>query len=64
MSIYKLVWDDFCSWYLEMVKPAYGSPIDKATLNNNQLFEKIVRLLHPFMPFLTEEILQLRMNRR
>lgn len=57
MSIYKLVWDDFCSWYLEMVKPAYGSPIDKATLETTiNFFEKIVRLLHPFMPFLTEEI--------
>ncbi|ANQ49014.2 valine--tRNA ligase [Flammeovirga sp. MY04] len=57
MSVYKLVWDDFCSWYLEMVKPEYGSPIDKATLEATiNFFEKIVRLLHPFMPFLTEEI--------
>jgi valyl-tRNA synthetase len=57
MSIYKLVWDDFCSWYLEMVKPAYGSPIDLKTLEDTKLFFlKILKLLHPFMPFITEEL--------
>ena len=57
MGIYKLVWDDFCSWYLEMIKPAYQQPIDAetyaATLN---FFERIIKLLHPFMPFITEEL--------
>lgn len=57
MDSYKLVWDDFCAWYLEMVKPAYQQPIDevtyKATVN---FFERILKLLHPFMPFLTEEL--------
>ncbi len=57
MSIYKLVWDDFCSWLLELVKPAYGDPIDRETYNKIiVLFESNLRLLHPFMPFLTEEI--------
>ncbi|MCH8331544.1 MAG: valine--tRNA ligase, partial [Bacteroidetes bacterium] len=57
MSMYTLIWDDFCSWYLEMVKPEFGQPIDKisydATIN---YFEKLVQLLHPFMPFITEEL--------
>ncbi|WP_316837867.1 valine--tRNA ligase [Pedobacter nutrimenti] len=57
MATYKLVWDDFCAWYLEMVKPAYQHPIDaeslKATIG---FFERILKLLHPFMPFLTEEL--------
>jgi valyl-tRNA synthetase len=57
MVTYKLVWDDFCSWYLEMVKPNYGSPIDLITYNKTiQQLEKILKLLHPFMPFLSEEI--------
>ena len=57
MSIYKLVWDDFCSWLLELVKPAYGDPIDRETYDKIiVLFENNLRLLHPFMPFLTEEI--------
>ena len=57
MSIYKLVWDDFCSWLLELVKPAYGDPIDRETYDKIiALFESNLRLLHPFMPFLTEEI--------
>jgi len=57
MSVYKLIWDDFCSWYLEMIKPAYQQPIDKATLDATIIiFEKLLRLLHPFMPFITEEI--------
>jgi len=59
MSIYKLVWDDFCSLYLEMVKPEFGKPIDRLTLNQTrQFFEEVVKLLHPFMPFISEEIWQ------
>ncbi len=59
MSIYKLVWDDFCSWFLEMIKPAYQQPIDAATFNKViELFEANLKLLHPYMPFLTEEIWQ------
>lgn len=57
MSTYKLVWDDFCAWYLEMVKPAYQHPIDAETMKVTLgYFEKILSLLHPFMPFITEEI--------
>ena len=59
MKIYKLVWDDFCSWLLEMIKPAFGSPIDSKTYNEViRLFEDCLKLLHPFMPFVTEEIWQ------
>ena len=57
MSIYKLVWDDFCSWFLEMIKPAYQHPIDKITFDIViEMMENNLKLLHPFMPFLTEEI--------
>ena len=57
MSLYKLIWDDFCSWLLELVKPEYGKPIDKITHDKViVLFENNLRLLHPFMPFLTEEL--------
>lgn len=57
MDSYKLVWDDFCAWYLEMVKPAYQQPIDEATYKATvNFFERILKLLHPFMPFLTEEL--------
>lgn len=57
MGIYKLVWDDFCSWYLEMVKPEYGKPIDTETLAvTNNFFRRLMQLLHPFMPFITEEV--------
>jgi valyl-tRNA synthetase len=57
MSLYKLVWDDFCSSYLEMIKPAYQKPIDKATLDSSlAYFEEILKLLHPYMPFISEEI--------
>ncbi|WP_342647675.1 valine--tRNA ligase [Mucilaginibacter sp. CSA2-8R] len=57
MAVYKLVWDDFCAWYLEMVKPPYQQPIDKATYEVTiSYFEDILKLLHPFMPFITEEL--------
>lgn len=57
MSIYKLVWDDFCSWFLEMIKPAYLQPIDKKTFDKTiEILENNLKLLNPFMPFLTEEI--------
>ena len=59
MEVYRLFWDEFSSWYLEMIKPAYGSPIDsttyKATLD---FFDALMKMLHPFMPFITEEIWQ------
>lgn len=59
MTIYKLIWDDFCSSYLEMVKPPYGSPVSAQALSATAgLFEELMKLLHPFMPFLTEEIYQ------
>ena len=59
MATYKLVWDDFCSWFLEMIKPAYQQPIDKATFDKAiEMLENNLKLLHPFMPFLTEEIWQ------
>ncbi len=57
MNLYNFIWDDFCSWYLEMIKPEYGAPIDPATLQQTvDLFETLTILLHPFMPFVTEEI--------
>jgi len=57
MGIYKLVWDDFCSWFLEMIKPAYQQPIDSITFAKAiEMLENNMKLLHPFMPFLTEEI--------
>ncbi|MGJ8732617.1 MAG: valine--tRNA ligase [Cellulophaga sp.] len=59
MSIYKLVWDDYSSWLLEIVKPAYQQPIDRTTYNALiSVFEENLKLLHPFMPFLTEEVWQ------
>ncbi|MEZ4801986.1 MAG: valine--tRNA ligase [Gelidibacter sp.] len=59
MGIYKLVWDDFCSWLLEMIKPEYQQPIDSKTFKDViELFEDNLKILHPFMPFLTEEIWQ------
>ena len=58
-ELYRLFWDDFSGWYLEMVKPAYQSPIDAATLaRTKHYFDMLMRLLHPFMPFVTEEIWQ------
>jgi len=57
MVTYKLVWDDFCAWYLEMIKPVYLQPIDKETYNRTiAFFENILKILHPFMPFITEEL--------
>jgi len=65
MSLYKLVWDDFCSSYLEMIKPAYQKPIDKATLETTLgCFEELLKLLHPFMPFISEEIWSLISERK
>jgi valyl-tRNA synthetase len=59
MGIYKLVWDDFCSWFLEMIKPAYQQPVDRPTFEAAiGFFDKLARVLHPFMPFITEEIWQ------
>ncbi len=59
MAVYKLFWDEFSSWYLEMVKPAYGQPIDKATYEATlKFFETLLKMLHPFMPFITEELWQ------
>ncbi len=57
--VYKLAWDDFCSWYLEMIKPELGQPIDQVTYEATiRSFENILKVLHPFMPFITEEIWQ------
>lgn len=57
MATYKLVWDDFCAWYLEMIKPGYQQPIDRETFNKTiGFFENILKILHPFMPFITEEL--------
>ena len=59
MAVYKLFWDEFSSWYLEMVKPAYGKPVDRATYEATLgFFDALLRLLHPFMPFITEELWQ------
>ncbi|MBP3550156.1 MAG: valine--tRNA ligase [Alistipes sp.] len=59
MVAYKLFWDDFSGWYLEMIKPAYGSPCDAVTMEaTKKMFEQLMLLLHPFMPFVTEEIWQ------
>ena len=61
MVVYKLFWDEFSSWYLEMVKPAYGQPIDSVTYEKTKtlsFFDTLLKLLHPFMPFITEELWQ------
>ena len=59
MTVYKLFWDEFSSWYLEMVKPAYGQPIHKTTYEATlKFFENLLKMLHPFMPFITEELWQ------
>jgi len=65
MAVYRLMRDEFSSWYLEMVKPAYGSPIDQATMTATlEYFDAVLRLLHPFMPFITEELWQHLSERR
>jgi valyl-tRNA synthetase len=57
LCIYKLIWDDFCSWYLEMIKPEFGKPIDEKTYHTTiGFFETLLKGLHPFMPFITEEL--------
>ncbi len=57
MSVYKLIWDDFCSWYLEMIKPTYQAPIDRETYDKTiLLFERLIKIAHPFTPFITEEL--------
>ena len=59
MAVYRLFWDEFSSWYLEMVKPAYGSPIEAKTFEaTRNFFDSLLRMLHPFMPFITEELWQ------
>ena len=59
MTIYKLFWDEFCSWYLELVKPAWGAPIDRATYDATlSFFDALLKLVHPVMPFITEELWQ------
>ncbi|MFN6014019.1 MAG: valine--tRNA ligase [Flavobacteriales bacterium] len=65
MTIYKLVWDDFCSWYLEMVKPGYEQPIDSKTLESTKdFFERILKVLQPFTPFVAEELWHLIRERK
>ena len=65
MNVYSLFWDEFSAWYLEMIKPAYGSPIDAATYETTLgFFDSLMRLLHPFMPFITEELWQNIMERK
>lgn len=65
MNVYKFVWDDLCSWYLEIIKPAYQAPIDRktfeATLN---IFEDVMKILHPFMPFVSEEVYHIIKERK
>ena len=59
MAVYKLFWDEYSAWYLEVIKPAYGSPVDKATYDATlRFFDMLLRMLHPFMPFITEELWQ------
>lgn len=56
-AVYKLIWDDFCSWYLEMIKPEFEKPIDETTYTKTvSFFEELLKVLHPFMPFITEEL--------
>ena len=65
MATYKLFWDDYCSWYLELVKPAYGEAIDGATYKATVcFFEKLLKLIHPIMPFITEELWQAMAERK
>lgn len=65
MVIYKLFWDDFCAWYLEMIKPSYQRSIDPITLEATvTFFDKLMRVIHPFLPFITEEIWQFLRERK
>jgi valyl-tRNA synthetase len=65
MITYKLFWDEFSGWYLEIIKPEYQKPIDRITFDSTlSLFDKLLRLIHPFMPFITEEIWQLLSERK
>ncbi len=65
MALYKLFWDEFSSWYLEMIKPAYQKPVDALTYRQTlDFFDSILRLLHPFMPFITEELWQALKERK
>ena len=65
MTIYKLFWDQYCAWYLELVKPAYGQPVDGRTYEATMdFFEKLLKLIHPIMPFITEELWQSMCIRR
>ncbi len=65
MLVYKLFWDEFSSWYLEMIKPGYQQPIDRKTYNETlNFFDSLLRLLHPFMPFITEELWQALFERK
>ncbi len=65
MATYRLIWDDFCSWYLEIIKPAYQKPIDAISYEQTLLFfEDLMKMLHPFMPFVTEEIWHLLRHRK
>ncbi len=64
MVVYRLFWDEFSSWYLEMIKPAYGSPIDRTSYDKTLMFfNELLKMLHPFMPFITEELWQHIYNR-
>ncbi|MBM3452992.1 MAG: valine--tRNA ligase [Bacteroidetes bacterium] len=64
MLTYKLIWDDFCSWYLEMIKPGYEQPIDSKTLNETKhFFSELLKILHPFTPFISEELWHLIQKR-
>jgi len=59
MLLYRVIWEDFCSWYLEIVKPAFGKPIDKTTYDKTvYFFEELMKILHPYLPFITEELWQ------
>ncbi|MEE1251577.1 MAG: valine--tRNA ligase, partial [Bacteroidales bacterium] len=65
MSVYKFVWDDLCSWYLEIIKPAYQAPIDRKTYEATlDIFEDVMKILHPFMPFVSEEVYHIIKERK
>ena len=65
MITYKLFWDEFSAWYLEIIKPEYQKPVDRVTLNATiAIFDKLLKLIHPFMPFITEDIWQMLLDRK